>query len=250
MLRCAPCPGAPLGLRTAIRTGLLTLFISLIVGAVRLPTYRDGHALIRPLQDHPVLHPSASRPFRSALGLGPPNTRISGEAPLPNGITAVPRRCIRLFASSATSGDPRDGSRGQHGLPSVPLQLDGVILQPVLKPVIVGLEADQDSRRPSMTRDQDLSLRSKLRARQGIRVSGSAASMAGDWRDCVVPVSVESVRLEVDVFDLCGGDLDRGRIGVSIQGCPHPKSLCGGRGRNQADDDLVGKEWLPAPVRH
>src|SRR5437870_6863810 len=88
----------------------------------------------------------------------------------------------------------------------------------------------------------------KIRARQGIRVSCSASSMAGDWRDRVVPVSVESVRLEVDVFDLCGGDLDRGRIGVSIQGCPHTKSLCGGRGRNQADDDLVGKEWLPAPV--
>ncbi len=36
-----------------------------------------------------------------------------------------------------------------------------MILQPVLKPVILGLEPDQDSRRPSMTRDQDLLLRSK-----------------------------------------------------------------------------------------
>lgn len=36
-----------------------------------------------------------------------------------------------------------------------------MILQPVLKPVVLALKPNQDSRRPSMTRDQDLPLGGK-----------------------------------------------------------------------------------------
>jgi len=38
-----------------------------------------------------------------------------------------------------------------------------VILESVLKPVILGLEPDQDSRRPAVTSNQDLLIRSKLK---------------------------------------------------------------------------------------
>src|SRR5690606_21436337 len=64
----------------------------------------------------------------------------------------------------------------------------------------------------------------------------------------VVPFAVKGVGLEVDQCEFLVGDSTTARVDALIEATSHREARLGGRGRDQADDNLMGDERLAAPV--
>src|SRR6266545_7108454 len=68
------------------------------------------------------------------------------------------------------------------------------------------------------------------------------------WVDCVVPVAVEAVALDVDALHLRGGDLDAFLVGGLVELGIDLQAGVGARGGDQVDDRGVVGQRAAAPV--
>src|SRR5271165_6462896 len=68
------------------------------------------------------------------------------------------------------------------------------------------------------------------------------------WFDCIVPLAVEGVALDVDSGQFGFGDFDTAWIARAIEVAGNGESFDGRGGGDQLDDDLMADERLAAPV--
>src|SRR4249919_3734534 len=68
------------------------------------------------------------------------------------------------------------------------------------------------------------------------------------WFDCIVPLAMEGVALDVDSGQFGFGDFDTAWIARAIEVAGNGESFAGRGGGDQLDDDLMADERLAAPV--